>query len=76
MAEGNKFDGPFTGNNQEIQATLLSLVQALNAINVTLAKLFPNALNTISASAGAATGDYLSVTVDGTTYKLALLAES
>lgn len=62
-------------NANTTNAILLNLVQALNNLNQTLAKTFPQAEG-ISGAAGAATGDYLPVTIGGVTYKLALLADT
>lgn len=57
-------------------AVLLQITQAINGLNNTVKTVFPLASDAITGSAGAATGTYLTVTINGTAYKLALLAES
>lgn len=54
----------------------LQITQAINNLNQTVATVFPLADAAITGSAGAATGDYLTIEVNGTPYKLLLLAPS
>lgn len=54
-------------------AVLQNLVLAINNMNQTLLTLFPNASNTISASSGSSSGDFLAITINGVNYKLDLL---
>lgn len=62
-------------NNQNTTAiaTLLQLVQAVNNLNQTVASVFPIG-TAVTASAGAASGNYLTVLApDGNSYKIELL---
>lgn len=54
----------------------LQIVQAINNLNQTVATVFPLADAAITGSAGAPTGDYLTIEIDGISYKLELLAPS
>lgn len=62
-------------NSNTANAIGLNLVQAINNLNQTLKAVFPQANGTAS-TAGAASGLYLPVTINGTTYKIQLLADS
>lgn len=76
MAGQNPDQPPFVvalpTDNSDMNTTLQNLVQSVNALNETTAAVFPQA-QAISASAGAASGDYLTIVVNGTPYKIQLL---
>lgn len=57
----------------DIVTALQNGVQAINALNQTIASVFPPASATLSVSAGAASGSYLVINVNGTVYKIQLL---
>lgn len=62
-------------NLDQILQALVSIAQAQNKTAKATEAAFPQG-NTISGTAGAPTGLYLTVTVNGTPYKVALLAVS
>jgi hypothetical protein len=66
---------PGNPNLDGILQALLGIAQAQNKAAKAFADAFPQG-NTISATAGAPTGQYLAVVINGTTYKIALLANS
>lgn len=65
-----------SATDQAMLQAVQNLATAIGALNQTLATLFPSASNTIAGSAGAASGDFLTLTVAGTQYKLDLLLPS
>lgn len=78
MADVNQVGSPLgmdqnNNGNSAMLAAAQQLVQAVNGLQQVLAAALPGG-NAISLTAGAATGDYLTIVVAGTTYKLALLA--
>lgn len=60
-------------NPPDMVTVLQNLVVAVNALNDTIASVFPQG-EAITASAGSASGNFLTVTLmDGNTYKIDLL---
>lgn len=65
-----------TTTDQAMLQAVQNLSVAIGTLNQTLTTLFPSASNLISGSAGAASGDFLTLTVAGVQYKLDLLLPS
>lgn len=62
------------GNNQNalIIGHLNQIIQGINLLNETLSTLFPTADAAVTGSSGGASGDFLSVDINGTPYKIPL----